>query len=82
LLGQTLRGGRSWRPERKLGAGAKRSGNETEDKSDGGGTDVRVLSSGVIEQKSQHRLHLANPSEWWPLLVPDEPEVPVSCPAC
>lgn len=45
-----LRGGRSWPSERKLGAGAKRSGNETEERLLGVGTDGAVLSSGVTEQ--------------------------------
>lgn len=64
-MGQMLRGGRSWPSERKLGAGAKTSGNETEDRFGGVGIDGSVLSSGVIEQKSQHKLHLPNPS-WCP----------------
>ena len=57
-----LRGGRSWPSERKLGAGAERSGNKTEDRVSGVGMDGRALNIGVIEQKSPHRSHLPNPS--------------------
>jgi len=77
LAGQMLRGGRSWPSERKLGAGARKAGNATEERLGGVGTDGSVLSSGVIEQKSQHRLHLPNPSWCSPALGASE-----ACSAC
>ena len=63
LPGQVLRGGRSWPSERKLGAGAEKSGNEMEERSCGATTDGKVLNRSVIEQKSQQRLHFAGLSE-------------------
>lgn len=57
VLGQMLRGGLSWPPERKLGAGAPRSGNSApagRRKSAMVGT---VYCNGALEQQDAHRLH-------------------------
>ena len=58
-MGQMLRGGRSWPSERKLAAGAEKSGNVAAGTSSGGGTPGMSLGSGVSEQKAEQRLHLS-----------------------
>ena len=59
LQGQVLRGGRSWPSDRKLGGGAKRSGNAVAPGSCGAGIVSGLLTSGVTEQNAEHKLHLS-----------------------
>jgi hypothetical protein len=54
-----LRGGRSCPSDKKLGAGAPTSGNDTVAWSCGCGTLGIALSNGVVEQQAEHRLHLS-----------------------
>jgi len=59
---QVLRGGRSCPSERKLGAGAEKSGNDAAVSPCGCGTLGIALSKGGAEQQAEHRLHLS-----WPI---------------
>jgi hypothetical protein len=69
-MGQMLRGGRSWPSERKLAAGAEKSGNELAVNSGAIGSVGGEIAIGVAEQNAeQHTLHLsATPcgcAPWW-----------------
>ncbi len=58
-MGQMVRGGRSWPPERKLGAGADKAGKTAIRDWRFGGTSGQALSRGVGVQQVEHRLHLS-----------------------
>lgn len=59
LMGQMVRGGRSWPSETKLGAGVDRSGNLTLGSAMGSGRRGGSVNKGVSEQKAEHMLHLS-----------------------
>jgi len=63
LMGQMIRGGRSWPSEMKLGAGVERPGNLNADMVGGSGSVGVPLTKGVSEQNAEHTLHLSD-AEW------------------
>lgn len=67
---QTLRGGRSWPSERKLGAGASKEGKTTAVKVAGIRSGGTVPNRGEVEQDAVQKLHSSGTPEscsWWPV---------------
>lgn len=59
LVGQMVRGGRSWPSDRKVGAGPAKSANLRAGRAAGSGSFGVSLTKGVSEQKAEHMLHLS-----------------------
>ena len=57
--GQMVRGGRSWPPDWKVGAGATMSGNPAALSSTGAPSPAEALGTGGTEHDAEHMLHLS-----------------------
>lgn len=69
--GQMLRGGRSWPPERKVAAGARRSGKDMSARSRGPARSGPLPTKGVAEQNAEQTLHEScTPGDWPSSTVP------------
>jgi hypothetical protein len=59
LLGQMVRGGRSWPSDWNVGAGAERCGNDAPVNPTGSSRPGEVLGNGGVEHDAEQTLHLS-----------------------